>query len=274
MRKKRPLVSVIIPAYNAEKYLSQAIESILNQTFRDFELIIIDDCSTDGTGQIINDYLKLDKRIIALRNKNNLKLSRVLNRGIKIARGKYLARMDADDVSFPERLEKQVAFMEANPEVGVSGGTMVITNASGKVTGERNYHTTDEKIRKKIFRYNPFCHPAVIIRKSVLKKAGLYNHDFNPTEDYELYFRIGLQAKFANLTDKLIKYRVVSDSMTNKGLRAMEFKTIKARRKYYHLYHASIWDKIYTFFLFVTVAFPVISPNRKFWLFSKIRKFL
>ena len=274
MRKKRPLVSVIIPAYNAEKYLSQAIESILNQTFRDFELIIIDDCSTDNTWQVIDKYHKADKRVVVSRNKKNLKLSRTLNKAIKVSKGKYIARMDADDISFPDRLEKQVKFMEANLEVGISGGTMIIMDVSGKVTGERNYHTTDKKIREKIFRYSPFCHPSIIIRKSVLANSGLYNHYYNPAEDYELYFRIGLQAKFANLKDKLIKYRVVSNSMTMGELKAMEFKTIKARRKFYDLYQASIWDRIYTFLLFITVIIPVISPNQKFRLFSKIRKFL
>ncbi|MBU3956767.1 glycosyltransferase [Patescibacteria group bacterium] len=274
MRNTNPLVSVIMPAYNAEKYISEAIKSILNQTFENFKLIIIDDCSTDKTWQIINKYRKIDKRVIAFRNNKNLKLSRTLNRGIRVAKGKYIARMDADDISFPDRLEKQVKFMEANPEVGVSGGTMVITDASGRVTGERSYHTTDEKIRKKIFRYSPFCHPAVIIRKAVLTDSGLYNHYYNPAEDYELYFRIGLQAKFANLKDKLIKYRVVSDSMTVGGLRAMEFKTIKARKKFYDLYQASIWDRIYTFLLFITVVMPIITPNQKLWLFNKIRKFL
>jgi len=267
-------ISVVMPAYNTEQYISEAIESILNQTFKDFEFIIIDDASTDNTWGIIQKYAKNDNRIIPLKNKENLKLSKTLNKGIAVSKGKYIVRMDADDISFPDRLEKQVKLMEAKPEVGISGGAMVIMDVSGKVTEERTYHTTDEKIKEKIFRYSPFCHPAIIIRKSVLADSGLYNHYYNPAEDYELYFRIGLQAKFANLTDKLIKYRVVSDSMTNKGLRAMEFKTIEARKKFYDLYRASIWDKIYTFFLFVMVVFPVISPNRKFWLFSKIRKFL
>lgn len=270
----QPLVSVIMPAYNAEKYIAEAIESVMNQTYNHYELIIINDNSSDQTQQVIDKYAKSNPKIISLSNSENLKLSHTLNRGIKIAQGKYVARVDADDRSFPDRIEKQVVFMERNPEIGISGGTMEIIDEKGELIGERRYNLTDKNIRRKIFRYSPFCHPSVIIRKDVLELSGDYNSNFNPAEDYELYFRIGLHSKFANLRDKLIQYRVVTSSMTSSQLREMEFQTIKARRMNYQSYRATVLDRIYTNLLQVTVIFPFISAQNKLWLFTKIRKFL
>jgi len=274
MKTSNPLVSVLMPAYNAERYIGEAIESILNQTFDDFELVVVNDCSTDNTPKIIEDFAENDGRIRVLHNEKNLKLSRSLNRGIQVARGKYIARMDADDISLPGRLESQVKYMEENPEVGVSGGTMIIINETNAVIGKRRYWTGDEEIRKRIFRFSPFCHPAIIIRKSVLKKSGLYNHYYNPAEDYDLYFRIGQCAKFGNLREPLIKYRVVSGSMTTGDLKKMELKTIEIRKKFYESYHASLGDKVYNFLHYGSVVFPLIPAKQKIWLFSKVRELL
>ncbi len=270
----KPLVTVLTPAYNVEKYISEAIESILKQSYSNFEFIIIDDKSTDNTSKIIKEYKQRDSRIKLIFNKENLKLSRTLNKGLNIAQGKYIIRFDADDISYPTRIEKQVKLMETKDDVGISGGTMVIINSSGRTIGKREYHLTDKKIRSKIFRYSPFCHPAIIIRRSVLRKSGLYNPDFNPAEDYELYFRIGKHAKFANLPDKLIKYRILDNSMTSKQIKEMESQTIKARRMYYQSYKATMVDKLYTNLLQLMVSFPIISAKRKLWLFTKVRKIL
>lgn len=268
-----PLVSVVMPAYKAEKYIAAAIESILDQTFRDFELIIVDDGSTDGTLQIINMYSKADERIVVLKNERNLRVNRTTNKGIEAARGKYVAIMNADDISLPERLGKQVKFMEKHPEVGIVGGTMLIINEVGKVTGERHYYTQDKEIRKHIFRFSPFCHPTVMIRRAVLEKSGLYDPYYESAGDYEIYFRIGLHAKFANLEDKLIKYRVVPGSLTTGGLKTMELKTIEARRKFFDsdAYQANKMERIYNFLHLLSVRIPIIPSKQKMWLFSAIR---
>lgn len=269
-------ISVVMPAYNAGKYISEAMESILGQTFNDLELIVVDDDSTDDTLRIVDEYRRADERIVVLKNKENLKLARTLNRGIKAARGKYIARMDADDVSLPDRLGKQINFMEENPEVGIVGGTMIIIDEEGRRKGERRYWVEDEEIKKRIFLYSPFCHPAIMMRKSVLSKAGLYNPRYNPAEDYEFYFRVGLHAKFANLEDELIRYRVISDSMTTGGLKRMELKTIEARRKFFDhpVYQATILDKFYNFLHYLSAAVPIMPPKLKIWLFGKIRSFV
>ncbi len=230
MDKNRNLVSVVLPVYNAAPYLSEAIQSILNQTYQNFELIIIDDASTDNSWAIITQFAQQDKRIRTLRNERNLKLSKTLNRGIEHASGVYIARMDADDISLPDRLEKQVAYMDMHPEVGISGGSMEIMHAAGDVFAKRTYHLNDQDIRSHIFRYSPYSHPLIIMRKTILDKVGGYRDEYNPAEDYELYFRIGAVSKFGNLSDTLLKYRVVDKSMTTGSTKNMERKTIRIRK--------------------------------------------
>ncbi len=272
----RPSVSVVIPTYNAEKYISEAMRSVLGQTFKDFELIIVDDGSTDNTLRIVDRYCRADERIVVLKNEENLKLARTLNRGIEAARGKYVARMDADDISLPNRLEKQVDFMEKNPEVGIVGGAMEIVDEEGRKRRERRYWIKDEEIRKRIFLFSPFCHPAVMMRKSVLEKSGLYDPHYNPAEDYEFYFRVGLYSEFANLKDRLIKYRIVPDSMTTGGLRRMELRTIEVRKRFFDhaAYRASRLDKFYNLLHYLSVVVPIIPPKLKVRLFGKVRAFV
>jgi glycosyltransferase involved in cell wall biosynthesis len=270
MEKQKPLVSVVMPAYNVEKYIGEAIESILNQTFKDFEFIILDDCSKDKTLELINKYADMDSRIVVMRNDENLKLARTLNKGFAAAQGKYVARMDADDCSLPERLAKQVDYLEQNPKVGVLGGYMLIMNQDGIIKGKRKYHATDENIRKHLFRYSPFCHPAIMIRKDIFDKTQGYIHEYNPAEDYDLYFQLGKFCQFANLKEELIKYRVVENSMTTGKLKDMELKTIDVRRKYFLEYHGSPVDLVYSFLQFLTIF---LTPAKyRMFIFSKLRE--
>ncbi len=268
---KQPIVSVLLPAYNAENYIAIAIESILNQTFTQFELIIIDDCSTDSTFSIIKKYAKKDKRVIVSQNKKNLKLSKTLNKGISLAKGKYIARMDADDWSFPKRLEKQVRFLEKNPDVGIVGGSMQIMDEKGRVYSKRMYPLLDQEIRKKIYLYSPFSHPTIMIRRSILDRAGNYNSRFNPAEDYELYFRIGELSKFANIDMFLIKYRIVANSMTTGTMKNMESKTIEVRKKNFSnpIYKPSLFDLGYTYL--EMLFFHLVPDFIKMQLFTKWR---
>ena len=258
-----------MPAYNGEKYISESIMGILNQTFKYFEFIIVDDGSTDCTWTIINEFAKNDNRIILLKNERNLKLSKTLNKAINIARGEYIARIDCDDWSYPYRLEKQYEFMENNLEVGILGSSIEIINPEGKIIGKREYELNDPDIRKKIFKYSPFCHSSVIIRKSVLNKSGLYDPYFNPAEDYELYFRIGRYSKFANLKDVLLKYKVVGKSMTNLFTRQMELLTVDIRNKYSQEYEMNIIDKIYNIFHYISIF--IIPTKFRVWFFNLFR---
>jgi glycosyltransferase involved in cell wall biosynthesis len=179
-----------MPAFNVEQYIAEAIESILSQSFSDFELIIVNDGSSDRTLNVIEDYARRDPRICYRSNSQNLNAAVAANIGLTLARGIYIARMDADDIAVPQRLEKQVRFLESHPEVGVVGGAMVIVNEHNILIGERRYPIDDAAIRKRMFYFNPFCHPSTMMRKGVLEQSGMYNLQYRGTADYDLYFRI------------------------------------------------------------------------------------
>jgi glycosyltransferase involved in cell wall biosynthesis len=172
-----PQVTVLMSVYNGEMYLHEALDSILAQTYNDFELLVIDDGSLDGTAAILEDYRTRDSRVRIESNETNTGLTKSLNRGINLARGKYIARMDADDVALPERLARQVAFMEANEQVGVCGTWAVLL---GEGEGHLiRFPTNSETIRCQLMFDNPLAHPTTIIRKQMLKKNGIsYDEHF------------------------------------------------------------------------------------------------
>ncbi|MDO9385847.1 MAG: glycosyltransferase [Thiobacillus sp.] len=269
--KTPPVISVLLSVYNSEKYVSLAIESILNQTFADFELIIVDDCSSDASWDICLKYAQQDNRIVAVRNKLNLGGCETLNVGLKLAKGRYIARQDNDDWSYPDRLAKQLKFMETHQNVGIVGGNMEIINEDGKVIGKRTYNYTDGMIRKKIFRYSPFSHPLVMFRKSILDTVGYYNPEYAPADDYDLYFRIGKVSKFANLNEILMKYRVIPTSLTNSRTKKMELATIKVRNLYQNdvHYRANILDKIYNILHFTSIY--IVPSKIKIYIFNLFR---
>lgn len=271
---KSPKISVLMPVYNGDDYVGLAIQSILDQTFKDFEFIIVDDCSTDKSWKIIKKYAAADKRIIIIRNKKNLRATKTLNRGLWQAFGKYVARMDADDWSYPDRLQKQFNFMENHPKVGVSGGSIEICDRSLKVLNVRRYPLNDTLARKIIFRYSPFAHPATIWRRSLLNEVGGYNENIPLTQDYELYFRIGKICKFGNLSDVLLKLRTHDDSSSIIVGRYQEQFTLYTRIKaYLELgYNMTTFDKLFTFLQIISML--VIPPKIKFWLFNFARRIL
>jgi len=266
---KKPLVSILMPAYNAEKYIGEAIESILNQTFRDFEFIIIDDASTDDTWNIIQKYKTKDKRIITLKNTINQKICKTLNEGISIAKGKYIVRMDADDWSFPDRIKKQYRYMESHRNIIISGGSMLVCDSNLNQYARRDYPTENEELRKSILRFSPFSHPTVIFKTKIAKKIGGYHTLY--AEDIELYLKLGKYGVFGNIEDTLIKYREITSSMTNTKLRITEMHTLKHRLtavlKYG--YNFSFFDLIYNLFQLISVF--VIPAKLKIYLFNKFR---
>ncbi len=267
---KNPLVSVLMPAYNAEKYIGEAIESILSQTYKNFELIIIDDCSTDDTWKVIQEYQKKDKRISAFQNKRNLYIAENRNKLLKYANGRYVAWQDADDISLPDRIEKQVAFLEKNPQVGVVGGYLLFYQ-DGKIVSTRKYDTTDKLLRKKIFRYSPVAQPAAMIRKECFDKVGDYNPKYPPAEDIDMSFRIGNHYKFANLSEPVIKYRQYDNSATFKRLKKIELSTIEVRliNAGNPHYHFGIFDMMYNLMQYISIY--IIPPKLKIKLFNAIR---
>ena len=195
-------ITVLMPVYNGEKYLKEAIDSILSQSFKDFELLIINDGSTDNTENLLKSYN--DFRIRIIDNKTNKGLIYSLNLGIKESKGEFIARMDADDISYPDRLKIQYEFMKNNPDVCVCGTGYQSFGAANFI------HSQNKQIT--IFDLTKNCciaHHTVFIRKSILSKYNLeYSYDFFACEDYELWSRIVCLSKIVNIPDILLKYRI------------------------------------------------------------------
>ena len=200
-----PKISVIMPAYNTEKYIKEAIDSILEQTFADFEFIIIDDGSTDSTAEIIRSYH--DCRIKYIKNVKNAGIVFSLNRGLDIARGEYIARMDADDISLPKRFEKQTAYMDEHLDIAVCG-TAIEMFCDNKVIGRRFPSSEPEKLKEDLFFSCGVAHPSVMMRKTEIVGLGGYDPMFNGMEDYELWCRVAEKYRLTVLPEVLLRYRI------------------------------------------------------------------
>lgn len=264
-------VSVITPAYNASLYLEDAIVSILNQTFSNFEYIIIDDCSTDDTFGIIQKYSELDSRIIPVQNPVNMGIAGSRNVGLSLAKGEFIAWQDADDISLRKRLEHQFEFISQHKEVGIVGGFLELFG-EGYETSLRKYDANDSKLREKIFRYSPVAQPGAMLRREALEFAGKYNVKYPPAEDLDMSFRIGEKYKFANLQEVVIRYRLNSYSATFTKLKVMEINSLKIRFKYAfsnNQYSVNVGDVVYNFLQFLSMY--VIPVRIRLALFKFIR---
>lgn len=203
---KEPLVTILLPAYNAERFIEEAIASILAQTYRNFVLLIINDGSSDKTESIVEN--QKDDRIQYVKNESNIGLIKTLNKGILLARGKYIARMDADDICAPERIQQQVSFLEKNKDYVMCGSWAKIIDNNGLVTGRMKRINSHALIQANMLFTTPFIHPSVLIRKEVLLKEK-YSEEALHCEDLELWVRLSRNKnyRFANIPNFLLKYR-------------------------------------------------------------------
>lgn len=224
MQNNNPKVSVIMSSYNGQKYLKQAIESILNQTFSDFEFLIVNDSSTDTTPQILQEYANKDNRIKIINNENNLGLTKSLNKALSIAKGKYMARMDDDDISAPNRLEKQLSFVQHNPDVALCGTLAVVVNDKREKIAEKVLPTIHNDIKKKLLFNNQFIHTSLFFKREL----GLYNESFQRAQDYEFVLRIASKYQVANLNEYLVKWTAREGSLSFSGTKQQRC-AIKAR---------------------------------------------
>jgi glycosyltransferase involved in cell wall biosynthesis len=210
-----PQVTVLMGVFNGAAYLRHAVDSILAQTFQDFEFLIINDGSTDDSRAILRSYA--DRRIRVIENEENIGLTRSLNRGLRLARADLIARQDADDVSHPARLEKQVAFMEANPEIVVVGTQARYINSRGGLirVGGWNKLRSEFGVRWELMFNSPFVHTSVMFRHSVVWQIeGGYNESFITSQDFELWSRLSRRYRMCNLPDSLVDLRLHQDSMS------------------------------------------------------------
>ncbi len=208
MNSITPQVTVLMPVYNGEKYLAEAIESILTQTYTDFELLIINDGSRDRSVEIIQSYD--DRRIRLVNNEHNLGLVKTLNKGLDQALGKYIARMDQDDVSLPERLAEQVSYLDHHPKIGLCGTWIEVFGLGSYI---EKYPTDHDTIKASLLFYNALAHPTVVMRKQMFEQYDLrYSIEYLHAEDYELWLRCSNCFEIANLGQVLLKYRTTPTS--------------------------------------------------------------
>jgi hypothetical protein len=201
-----PELSVVMAAFNQGRFVAEAVESILKQSFTDFEFIIIDDGSTDGTDRILDTFQ--DSRIVRKRNECNIGLTPSLNQGLRAARGTFVARQDADDISLPLRMEKQITFLREYPEVGLAGCACVLIDQEGKRLGRYKPRHSDIQIRWVSLLTNPFAHPTTMFRRQLVTDHGLvYDESLETTQDYDLWLRMLAHTRGANLTESLVLYR-------------------------------------------------------------------
>lgn len=223
-----PAVSVIMSVFNGQAFLRPAVESILNQSFPDFEFIIIDDGSTDGTSDILAGYARGDSRI-RIHRQDNQGRTASLNSAIHLAHGDYLARMDADDIALTHRLRSQIEFLETHPEVGLIGGAIEFIDGSGKPFGTNRPPLSDSQIQSTMRKHNSIWHPTTMMRKKVVLAVGGYRTLFDESEDYDLFLRIGERTRIGNLEDVLLRYRIHANQASVSRMRHQMFCLLAAR---------------------------------------------
>ena len=206
-----PKITVLLPVYNRDDYLCQAIKIVLGQNFKDFELLIINDGSTDKSVEIVNSFK--DNRIRLVNNEKNLGLIKTLNKGIELAKGKYIARMDSDDICLGNRLGNQYNFMEANPSITISGGWFRRIN--GKPGPVVKVATNPEEIKALLFFHTPIAHPTLIFnRENMLKHKLYYNESYKHAEDFELWVRASRLVNISNIKKVILHYRIHPSQIT------------------------------------------------------------
>lgn len=232
-KQTQPIVSVIMPVHNAGKFLAPAIESILAQTYKKVELIIVDDASTDGSWKTITQFAKkYKKQITAVQTKKQVNSAGngATNYGLQFAHGSFVARMDADDIALPERIEKQVAYLLSHPEVILLGTQAYVVNEKGKITGKKSLPTAHEDIYEQYGVIHPIIHPTVMIRRSLLPNPKkIYEMKWDVNDDYYTFFKLLSYGSFANLPDYLLKYRIHGKNLSLTNPKTKFYNSVKIR---------------------------------------------
>jgi glycosyltransferase involved in cell wall biosynthesis len=252
-----PKISVILATYNGTAFIASAIESVISQTWRDLELIVVDDGSTDNVGEIIKSFSRRDPRVKYVRNGRNIGFQPSLNRGLREATGELIARIDDDDEwSGTDKLQRQVDFLDSHPDHVLVGTGYIVVDAQRKEISRRMPPKTDEEIRKNMLRTNCFAHPSVVFRKAAIAKVGPYLE--GPAEDYDMWLKLGMVGKLANLDCYCLKYMIRPDSGSRLTNEAIIFQTIGLTKKYRHSY-PNYWLGVLGEY-YVLVKYFVLKP--------------
>lgn len=229
---KAPLVSVVMPVYNAGDFLRASIDSMLNQTYKNFEFIIVNDASTDETSKILKQYKRQDRRVRIITNKINLGVSRSANIAINETKGEFIARMDADDIANSDRIEKQVNFLRRNKKVVAVGGQCELIDKDGIKIGEKIFPTDNNRIKNMIFSNVPLQQPTLMVNKNLLPKNFVwYDNDFSSAEELELIFKLFRLGEVRNLKDIVLKYRIHNHNTSFINPKKTFYLTVKTRIK-------------------------------------------
>ena len=215
LKEHNPLISVIMSVYNGEKYIKESIDSILKQTYKHFEFIIVDDYSEDSTNYILTSLF--DPRVKLIKNSRRLGQAMSLNKAINKSKGKYIARQDHDDISVTDRLMNQVRFMEKNPKIGLLGSNGTLINEQSDIIKEYDVPSNCLKIKWSLLFRNQFLHSSVMIRSSILQKFKLLYVDYKFSQDFDLWLKIASFSCLENVNEKLIKIRKHPDSKSKKN---------------------------------------------------------
>lgn len=219
---------MVMAVHNGERFLAQAIDSVLCQTFTDFEFIIVDDGSTDATATILDAYRERDRRLELIRQPNAGYIA-ALNSGCDAARGEFIARIDADDLCEPARFGRQIEFLDSRPEIAVVGGAMLLITADGRPFYLATFPQAPTETRAALEHRNPLGHPTVMMRRSAFLSVAGYRAAFAHAEDYDLWLRISAEHELANLPDILGRYRIHPDNASHRNLKQQALSVAAAR---------------------------------------------
>ena len=251
-------VSIVIITYNRARFLPEAIESVLAQSFADWEMIVVDDASTDNTKEVVEKYCACDSRIKYYRNPENLNISKSRNRGMELAVGKYIAVLDSDDMwCDEEKIATQYSFLEEHPDHILVGGGVIVVDENG-VEKKRYIDPQDDKdLRRIILSRNPFAQSTVMYNRKAVLDLGGYDNALNGIEDYDLWLRIGSVAKFANINRHVLKYRVHGGNISvTDRLRLVEhnLSLVKKNKNNFPSYYKAILRRQIRLFLYRIVS--------------------
>lgn len=271
-KKRSPLISVVMPVYNAGDFLVESINSILRQTYQNIELVIVDDASTDHSWKILESFAKKDKRIKLFRNRKNMGVSLTVKKAISKAKGQFLARMDADDIARSSRLKKQVDYLFSHPEVVAVGGQCQVIDIKRKIIGEKKFPIEFKDIYKSIFTFIPIQQPTLMVNRSKLPKDFQYYQDgMNTAEEVELLFKLFQYGRVENLPEYLLQYRLHGNNTSLKNLRLTFLLTLLSRVKaiFQYDYKPTFLGVIST--LIQTGLVLLLPQNITLWLYKKIK---